>query len=249
MKKYIYLIILLFISIYSNAQSSEILFEKGNQAYKNKQYEIALKNYFQINNKKDISADLYYNIGNTNFRLNDYANAILYYERGILLKPYDDNLNTNLKIAKARLKSDVYIMPNFFLVDWWNNISNLFISSTWTIVSIILLLISCIVFTYYYFSVNNKKFFFYSFILSSLLFIVSFFAGFTRQKQIQSKDNAIVFSESTTGKDSPDENSTDKIKIVKGQKIKIIDKSNNWIKIKTEDGKEAWIENKNIVII
>jgi uncharacterized protein YgiM (DUF1202 family) len=57
------------------------------------------------------------------------------------------------------------------------------------------------------------------------------------------------FSESTTGKDSPDENSTDKIKIVKGQKIKIIDKSNNWIKIKTEDGKEAWIENKNIVII
>ena len=51
------------------------------------------------------------------------------------------------------------------------------------------------------------------------------------------------------GKDSPDENSTDKIKIVKGQKIKIVDKSNNWIKIKTEDGKEAWIENKNIVII
>ncbi len=249
MKKFIYLIILLFISIHSNAQSSKILFEKGNQAYNNKQYEKALNNYLQINNKKDISADLYYNIGNTYFRLNDYANAILYYERGILLKPNDDNLNTNLKVAKARLKSDVYIMPNFFLVNWWNKISSLFIPSIWTIVSIILLLISSIIFIYYYFSFNNKKIFFYSFILFSILFVVSCFAGFTRQNQIQSKDYAIVFSETTMGKDSPDENSTDKIKIVKGQKIQIVDKSSNWIKIKTEDGKEAWIENKNIVII
>lgn len=249
MKKFIYLIILLFISGYTNAQSSEVLFEKGNQAYNNKQYEKALNSYLQIKNKKDISADLYYNIGNTYFRLNDYANAILYYERGILLKPYDDNLNTNLKVAKARLKSDVYIMPNFFLVDWWNNISNLFIPSTWTIVSIIMLLIACTLFIFYYFSFNNKKLFFYTFLLISALFLVSCFAGLTRQKQIQSKDNAIVFSETTMGKDSPDENSTDKIKIVKGQKIKIVDKSNKWIKIKTEDGKEAWIENKNIVII
>jgi tetratricopeptide (TPR) repeat protein len=103
MKKYIYLIILLFISGYINAQSSEILFEKGNQAYKNKQYEIALKNYFQINNKKDISADLYYNIGNTYFRLNDYANAILYYERAHKLKPYDEAIDFNIKVANSKI--------------------------------------------------------------------------------------------------------------------------------------------------
>lgn len=249
MKKFIYLILLLLFSGSIIAQSSELLFEKGNQAYNNKQYEQALKSYLLIEKSKNISAELYYNIGNTYFRLFDYTNAILYYERAILLKPNNQNINTNLKIAKARLKSDVYVMPNFFLTDWWNKISNLFAASTWTIISITLLLITCIVFIFYYFSYNRKKILFYSFIFLSFLFVVSCFAGFTRQSIMQSKDKAIVLGEGIMGKDSPDDNSTDKVKIVKGQKIKIIDKSSNWIKVKTEDGKEAWIKNNNIVII
>ncbi len=248
MKKYIYIVILLLVAIGANSQTSENLFEQGNKAYNNKEYEQALKSYLAIEKNKNISADLYYNIGNTYFRLNDYTNAILYYERAKLLKPNDQNININLKVAKARLKSDVYIMPNFFLVNWWNNISNLFMASTWRTVSIILLLISCVIFILYYFSFNRKKLFFYSFILIFSLFTLSCFAGFSRQSQMLSKDKAIMFGE-VMGKDSPDENSTDKIKIVKGQKIKIVDKSNNWLKVKTEDGKDAWIENKNIVII
>lgn len=240
---------MLFISLESFTQTNEKLFEKGNSLYNNKQYEQALKTYLSINTKKTFSADLYYNIGNSYFRLNNYANSILYYERGLRLKPNDNNLNTNLKVAKARLKGDIYVVPDFFLVRWWKNISNIFIPSTWRIISIISLLISSILFIFYYFSFNKKILLFYTFILSILLLIASCFAGISRQNFINSKNQAIVFGEQTSGKDSPDINSTDKIKIYKGQKVKIIDNNLNWIKVKTEDGKEAWIENKDIIIM
>ena len=249
MKKCVYIIIMLFFSLGLNAQTQEKLFEEGNRQFKNKEYELALKSYLSIEKQNIFSTELYYNIGNTYFRLNDYTNSILYYERGLRLNPNDENLNTNLKVAKARLKSDIYVVPSFFLVRWWNNISNLFTPYWWTIVSIALLLIACILFILYYFSFDKKVLLFYSLLLSLLLFITSCFAGYTRQIQLHSKNQAIVFGEQTVGKDSPDKNSSDKIKILRGQKIKIVDKEDNWIKVKMEDGKEAWIESQEVVII
>lgn len=249
MKKNIYIIIMLFISLGLNAQTQNKLFEEGNKQFKNKEYELAIKSYLSIEKQNTFSSELYYNIGNTYFRLNDYTNSILYYERGLKLDPNNEDLNTNLKIAKARLKSDVYVIPNFFLVRWWNNITNLFTPSLWAIFSIILLLITCILFILYYFSFDKKVLLFYSLLLSLLLFITSCFSGYTRQTQLNSKNQAIVFGEQTIGKDSPDKNSSDKMKILKGQKIKIVDKEDSWIRVKTEDGKEAWIETKDVVLI
>lgn len=249
MKKLTLIIILLFISLASFAKANVDLFEKGNAFFNNKNYEQALKTYLMIESKDKVSSDLYYNIGNTYFRLNDYTNSILYYERGLKLKPNDENLNINLRVAKSRLKGDVYIIPDFFLIKWWKAISNIFIPSTWTIMSIILLIVSSVIFVFYYFSFNKKIVLFYCFILSLLLLITSVFAGFSKENTMHSKSYAIVFDNQTYGKDSPDINSTDKIRIYKGQKIKIIDKNNDWIKVKTEDGKEAWIENKDVVII
>lgn len=249
MKKNIYIIIMLFISLGLNAQTQNKLFEEGNKQFKNKEYELALKSYLSIEKQNIFSSELYYNIGNTYFRLNDYTNSILYYERGLKLDPNNEDLNTNLKIAKARLKSDIYIIPNFFLVRWWNNIINLFTPYGWAIVSITLLLITCIIFIFYYFSFDKKVLLFYFLFLSILFLITSCFAGYTRQAQLSSKNQAIVFGEQTIGKDSPDKNSSDKMKILKGQKIKIVDKEDSWIRVKTEDGKEAWIQSKDVVII
>lgn len=249
MKKCIYIIVMLFISLGLNAQTQDKLFEEGNKQFKNKEYELALKSYLSIEKQNIFSSELYYNIGNTYFRLNDYTNSILYYERGLRLNPNDEDLKTNLKVAKARLKGDVYIVPDFFLVRWWSNIINLFTPSWWGFVSVVLLLVSCTLFILYYFSFDKKVLLFYSLLLSLIIFITSCFAGYTRQTQLSSKNQAIVFGEQTVGKDSPDKNSSDKMKILKGQKIKIVDKEDKWIRVKTEDGKEAWIESKDIVII
>lgn len=240
---------MLIISLASFAETNIDLLEKGNSLYNNKNYEKALEIYLSIENNNTFSSDLYYNIGNSYFRLNDYTNSILYYERGLRLSPNDKNINTNLKVAKSRLKGDIYVVPDFFLIRLWKKVYNIFTPYTWTITTIALLITSSFLFFLYYYAYNKKVLLFYTFILSLLLLTTSVFAGFSRQNALETKNYAIVFNNDIYGKDSPDEISTDKIRIYKGQKIKLIDKSANWIKIKTQDGKEAWIENKNIVII
>ena len=70
MKKFIYLILLLLFSGSIIAQSSELLFEKGNQAYNNKQYEQALKSYLLIEKSKNIITNNFTNCFTT-FILNN----------------------------------------------------------------------------------------------------------------------------------------------------------------------------------
>ncbi|MBP1631162.1 MAG: hypothetical protein H6Q15_2055 [Bacteroidetes bacterium] len=250
MKKFFLLIIISLVQVANiNAQNSIEIFNKANLNYKNNDYELALNNYKQIEKKGEISKDLYLNIGNTYFRLKDYSNSILYYERGLRIDPNNEELNTNLLVAKSRLKGDIYVLPDFFLVRFWHNISNLFLPSIWAYITLIFLFITCVVFVIYYFSVETKVFMFFTLLFFFILSLTSFFAGYTRDKYLHDNSYAIVMRNDVFGKDSPDTKSMDKIHLFNGQKIKILSHEDNWVKIRIEDGKEAWILKENLVVI
>ena len=80
------LLILLFFglnSIFSNEsieQKSLIdSFEKANLLYNNAQYVESLENYNEIIESGYQSAAIFYNMGNCYYKINDIANAILFY--------------------------------------------------------------------------------------------------------------------------------------------------------------------------
>ena len=74
-----------------------------------------------------------------------------------------------------------------------------------------------------------------------MLTIASFSFGIARQNAIHSQDNAIVI-ELPTNKDN-------KVKLFRGQKVEIKERKDDKVLILTEDGKEYWVESKNIAII
>ena len=47
------------------------------------------------------SADIYYNLGNSYYKIGDIAKAILNYERALILKPANKDIRSNLEIAKS----------------------------------------------------------------------------------------------------------------------------------------------------
>ena len=69
------------------SQSSDLLFNDGNEYYNNNQFDDAIEAYESILNKGFFSADLYYNLGNAYYRLDDFANARWSYEMGIIKDP------------------------------------------------------------------------------------------------------------------------------------------------------------------
>lgn len=114
-KKTFYLENILFLMLFlligiSNANvknDCESSFKKGNQFYKEKKYEEAINAYSYCIANDLVSSDLYYNLANSQYRNSNLGLAILNYEKGLLLDPFDEDIIHNLKMAKLQTKDKV----------------------------------------------------------------------------------------------------------------------------------------------
>src|SRR5437867_3206445 len=73
--------------------------QKGNAFYQQKQYDSAAFYYEQLAALKPQNAEIYYNIGNTYYRLNKIGPSVLNYERALKINPGYKEAHENLLLA------------------------------------------------------------------------------------------------------------------------------------------------------
>ena len=105
-RKYSFLIILLFFSILAKSTAQDAiqlntLFFQGNSFYQEERYSEAVKAYEQLVAMGVKSGPLYYNLGNAYFRIGTKGKAILNYERALQLLPRDADVKSNLDYARS----------------------------------------------------------------------------------------------------------------------------------------------------
>ena len=88
--KNIIIILTLVFSVIGTAQSVDSLFVKGNDLYKQEKYHKAIESYKEIENSGVASDELYYNLGNSYYKLNEVAPSIYYYEKALKLNPFNE---------------------------------------------------------------------------------------------------------------------------------------------------------------
>ena len=128
-KRYILIIIFisLFVRIAVSQDTNKDKFYQGVTYFTAGSYKEALQIWTDIYNTGYRSANLYYNIGNAYYKLNNIPLAILFYERAYLLKPADENINYNLQIARTLIVDRFQEIPELFFIKWYNFVS-LFLS-------------------------------------------------------------------------------------------------------------------------
>ena len=97
-------------------------YQEGNRLYQEGAFEDALASYLRLVEAGFESGEVYYNIGNTHFKLGDLAPSILYYERARRLLPGDENVQANLELARSLTVDEIEPLPRFWLfsaVEWW----------------------------------------------------------------------------------------------------------------------------------
>lgn len=114
---------------------NNIMFDKANQLYHNKNYDSAAKLYQQMIDDGYCSSDLYYNTGNAYYRLNKIGMAIWCYEKAITIKP-EKNYIDNLALAKQRIKEPIESVNEIFFIRWWQNLYQLFSVNKWAILAL-----------------------------------------------------------------------------------------------------------------
>jgi len=242
--------LLLFTSIIS-AQNASSLFSEANNLYKEGKYQDALNLYKQIENQKSYSSELYYNIGNCYYKLNQVAPTIYNYEKSLALNPQNEDAQNNLIIAKRLTLDRIEKLPQTLFQKLDKQLFQQFHYETWAIITIVLSIIASILFLLFYFSniPSKKRLFFVASISCFLLLISTFLISFQQYNTTSNNIEAIIFSKETGVNNAPTINSEEVFILHEGTKVRILDTVDDWNKIKLIDGKIGWILNKNLKII
>ena len=114
---------LLVLGLTSNvfAQSTTQLYTSANSLYKNKQFEQATVAYEKILMQGYRTPEVYYNLGNSYFKLHNNGKAILNFERAQKLAPDDEDIAHNLKLAQLKTTDKLIPVPQLGIVTSWNS--------------------------------------------------------------------------------------------------------------------------------
>ena len=219
-------------------------FETGNALYKKGQYEQAIKAYETVIEKdKKESADLYFNLANCYYKLNQVAPSIYNYEKALVLHPNDTEIQNNLKFAKKKTIDEIKIVPKVGFEKWIHNFTASFHYDTWAWLSVGFSFLFFAFFLGYYFVQTSiyKRTFFISMCVSVLLLLISFGTAYFEQKLFNADRPAIIFAAITEIKSEPQAASPATIMLHEGTKVYVQESLDRWRKVQLTDGTEGWL--------
>ena len=240
------LIILLFFSSSILAQDANSIFEQASLSYEQKEYAQALNYYNEIQDLGLYSSDLYYNIGNCYYKLQQNAEAVLYYEKALKLNPSDEDAFFNLKLVQLQLVDKLAEVPQVFYQKWAESLKNLLKIDQWAKLGLIFLFLFCGLFIMFLYIKNynlRKRSFTFS-MFSLLVAVSSLLLAYYSHKTL--KVEAILMQANAYIKSAPSNQSEDLFILHEGTKIQVLEVFNDWTKIKLSDGMIGWVENQAI---
>ena len=231
--------------------ASAVTKAEADSSYVRGQYQQATTQYEALL-KQGASADLYYNLGNAYYRTENIPEAVLNYERALLLSPGDRDIRFNLQIARSKTFDKIVPESEMFFVTWYRSLVSMMSVDAWARTALVSLAITIILLLVYLFSerIWLRKAGFFGGVALLLLFVGANIFAWQQKKDLLNRKGAIIFAPSVTVKSTPAANGTDLFILHEGTKVVITDGSmKEWKEIRLADGKEGWIESKHIRVI
>ena len=223
----------------------------ADSSYVRGQYQQAIAQYEALL-KQGASADLYYNLGNAYYRTENIPEAVLNYERALLLSPGDRDIRFNLQIARSKTFDKIVPESEMFFVTWYRSLVSMMSVDGWARTALVALALTIILLLVYLFSerIWLRKAGFFGGVALLLLFVGANIFAWQQKKDLLNRKGAIIFAPAVTVKSTPAANGTDLFILHEGTKVDITDGSmKEWKEIRIADGKEGWIESKHIRVI
>jgi tetratricopeptide (TPR) repeat protein len=221
---------------------------KANKAYSAGSFAVAAETYRKVAEAGYEAPELFYNLGNSYFKMNDFPHAILWYERARRLDPGNEDISFNLNVASTKISDKIEPLPELFYKKWFGAIIQLFSVDTWARIGICLFIGSLLCGLIYIVSrvLFLRKLGFW---LASGMFILSVvtlslaWSGYSVSK---STAEAIIFAPTITVKSSPDDKGTDLFVVHEGTKVRLLDNISGWYEIRIANGSVGWLPESSL---
>ena len=248
MKKLIY--ILFFVSCLGCATQLKAAnaVAEANIAYHEGDYHNAVRLYQQAL-KDGTSMELCFNLGNAYYRIGNVPQAILYYEKAKKMSPMNDDIRHNIDIARAKTIDKMPAETELFFMQWCRGIQGLMSIDKWAKMAVIAFGVALLLFLAYLFMGNMlvRRVSFYASMSLLLLSAFGNFFAWQRKTILANHDAAIVMKEVVSVKLSPTLKSADACIIHEGTKVSVTDHDmKDWLGIRLSDGREGWVQSKDV---
>lgn len=243
------------------AMAQDSVAQKAARAYHDKNYNEARILYEQAASEQGVSAELYYNLGNTYYRLGNLSQAILNYERALKLSPSMDEARDNLHFVKEKnvIRDEGEVT---FFTAGASAVARLMDSNGWATTALLLFLATIALALCYAFAstVKWRKWGFFGGIATLALCAIAVACAVSHYRAATARDAAIVTAEQATFGKSPREiadSSEVSFSLPEGYKVAVTDSvtagtdsaATRWYKVSTHDGRVGWSDGKQITII
>ena len=218
--------------------------QQADTLYAQEHYREAAEIYESIFQHQGVSKELYYNLGNCYYKLDEVALSVLNYERALLLDPSDSDTKANLALARGKTTDKVTPPSEMFFVTWWRSVTNAMSINSWLIAAFVafVLMLSCILIYAFLSDISWRKIGFYGALLSLVITIVANLCALSQHLTIVNHHYAIIMNSAVTVKSSPSDSSTDLFVIHEGSKVEMLDQTmKEWCEVKLEEGKVGWV--------
>lgn len=226
-------------------------FEKANALYNDGKYAEAIDTYESILDSKIHSSELYFNLGNANYKLNNIGPSIYYYEKALMLNPNDKEIQNNLAFAQNMTIDAIDTVPKVGFSRIVNNIVNTFNTDTWAKISVSGVILFVLLFLMYHFSysTSKKRIAFVTSILSLVIACFSIAMAFQKEG-LNNKDNpAIIFAQESRVKADPNQASEEVFRLHEGTKVQVVETYGEWKKIQLSDNSVGWVPFSDIKLL
>ena len=265
MKKIYFSILFIFVSVCSYAQTDNtqvseftqiqeavVTKAQADSAYINNDFANAVYLYENILANQGESADIYYNLGNSYYKMDNIAKAIVNYEKALVLNPGNGDIRFNLELAQSKTVDKVTPMSEIFLITWMKSLTNTMSEKGWAKMGIttFILMLLCLALYFFGKKIALKKIGFVAALCLLLVCILSNVCASSQKNEAQSHSTAIIMAPSVTVKSTPNEGGTDLFILHEGHKVNIKDNTmREWKEIQLEDGNVGWVPTSVIEII
>lgn len=243
MKLYLFVFFALFVCTGFGQDSN---FVRGNEAYANSNYEEALVEYNKIAATEKMSAELYYNLGNTYFKLDELGKAIWAYEKSLKIDPGSKNTRFNLKFVNANTYDK--IDSNESGVWSWLKINLFGFSINFWAYASMFFSFSLAIVLYFFFTTQNQKTKNTTLMLGfglTFFMVTSVVLAYFNKTNVVDKTHAIIVVESVDIRTAPSETAPSGFKLHEGTKIELLRKNDSWTEVNV-NGNTGWVPKESI---
>ena len=214
-------------------------FAKANEADSAGHFQEAVEGYQSLVNSGQWSANLFYDLGNAWFRLGNFGEAILNYERALALDPHHPESDANLRIARDEARALELRTQGFarYVEDGT--------STQYSIAASVAFWIALFAAARLFFLRRRSAGLVALIIFSTLIFSGSIYALYALETGNKGKDLAIVTGKNIEARLATADNASSILALPPGSEIKVLSERGDWIYAALPNDLRGWIPAKS----